>query len=477
MNELLRQKLCDIVTAYGPAVADDPGRCGELLRQAAPEDGVGVEALLRALVVRVPARLALLTEPLAMAPLTSGLVRRLIDEQGLSEEAARWAVESWAVALGKGGDAGSGYPGQFPAYEHILTAPRRRWRFLWYMVPALAILAALGGWWWSNQRAEVRRITGRTGGIYFLSLDADTRTLLAICGDGDLRLWDVNAGTELQRFDAHLKNVHGVALSPDGRLALWCAGSLKNDSGKIVAEECAIRARNLETGKDFDEPFDKADVPFYCVAFSPDGRLALAGLGDYDHKESEGTAKEKKPVPKDCVIRLYDVATGKVLRELKGHKDPVWRAVFTPDSKRVVSAGLDASLRLWDVESGSELKHVDLPGKANIICLAVSPDGQRLLTGDNQSRLTLWDLNELEPVRELKRSAQAVGAVAFSTDGHLALSGGDDYIVRLWDADTLTELRHFPGHTTLIFGVAFLADGRHALSGSADGTIRIWKLP
>src|SRR5262245_52521865 len=124
MTELLRQKLCDIVTAHGSGVADDPGRCGELLRQAAPEDGAGVEALLRALAARVPARLALLTEPLAMAPLTSGLVRRLVDEQGLSEEEARWAVESWAVALGKGDGAAA--PGGLPAYAHVLAPPRRR---------------------------------------------------------------------------------------------------------------------------------------------------------------------------------------------------------------------------------------------------------------------------------------------------------------------------------------------------------------
>src|SRR5437764_4311337 len=148
MTESLRQKLCDIVAAHGPAVADDPRRCGELLREAAPEDGAGVEVLLRALEAHVPARLALLTEPLALAPLTSGLVRRLVGEQGLSEDQARWAVESWAVALGKGGAESPALPGQLPAYDHVLAAPRRRWRWLWYVVPALAVLAALGGWWW-----------------------------------------------------------------------------------------------------------------------------------------------------------------------------------------------------------------------------------------------------------------------------------------------------------------------------------------
>ncbi len=476
MNELLRQKLCDIVTAHGPAVADDPRRCGDLLRQAAPEDGAGVEALLRALAARVPARLALLTEPLALAPLTSGLVRRLVDEQGLSEEEARWAVESWAVALGKGGDAAAAFPGQFPGYEHVLAAPRRRWRFLWYALPTLALLAALGAWWWIGQRAEVRRIGGRTGGIYYLSLSADGRSLLADCGDGSLRLWDVDDGTELHKV-AYPKEIWDVALSPDGRLALWCGGTIKNNSGTFVAEDCGIHAWDLETGREREALFAKADVPVYGVAFSPDGRLALAGLGDYERKETEGAPKDKKPLPKDCVVRLYDVATGKELRDLKGHKDPVWRAIFTPDGRRVVSAGMDGTLRLWNVGDGRELKRVEVADKANVSSLAVSPDGRWLLTGDNQSRLALWSLDDLEMEREHRGSAQVVRSVAFSPDGRRALSGGDDYVVRLWETDTLTELRHFPGHTSSVNGVAFLPDGRHALSGSSDGTIRIWRLP
>jgi WD40 repeat protein len=510
MNEQLRQKLCDIVAAHGAGVADDPGRCGELLRHAAPEDGAGVEALLRALEARVPARLALLTEPLAMAPLTSGLVRRLVDEQGLSEEAARWAVESWAAALGKGDAAAAA--GGLPAYEHVLAPPRRRWRFLWYLLPALAVAAALAGWWWSGQRAELRRFGGRNGGVYYLSLNADGHRLLGACGDGLLRLWDVDSGEEDRPIKPVLKNVFDAALSPDGRLALWCGGAVKSENGKYVPEDCAVRGRNLETGSDFPEPFDKAEVPFYCVAFSPDGRLALAGLGDYEHKEGESAGKDKKPLPKDCVVRLYEVTRKPMtlsafgastvgllgspngegpllaasalfpgrttaLRDLKGHDAPVWRAVFTPDGRRVVSAGMDGTLRLWDVADGHELKRVEVRDKAHVVSLAVSPDGRRLLTGDNQARLTLWDLDELEPQREIKCSGQVVAAVAFSPDGRRALSGGDDYMMRLWDAETLTELRHFPGHTSSVYGVAFLDDGRRALSGSSDGTIRVWKLP
>jgi WD40 repeat protein len=541
MNDLLRVKLCDIVAAHGPGVADDPRRCAELLRQAAPEDGGGVEALLRALEAHVPARLALLTEPLALAPLTSGLVRRLVDEQGLSEEAARWAVEAWAVALGKGNDGPSA--DRFSAYEHVLAPPRRRRRWLWLALPLLALLAVGGGWWWAAQRSEERRIADHVDGISCLAVSADGRTILASCGNREMILWDVATGAELGRFDGHLGPIRGVALSPDSGRALSCGGiRQRRDSKQLFIMDCLVRSWDVPSGqfrhffgtgfkiteaalhlmhearvpdtvlaklaplKDrrFSKPeefgievrrlLDKDewnrwnnailsaaichdyDVPIYCVAFSPDGRLALAGMGDYEFKDGKYVTKDDKPLPFECVVCLYDAQTGQELRRLEGHKAPVHCAVFSPDGRRVVSGSDDGTLRLWDTETGRELKQVTLNGKAHPMSLAVSPDGQWLLTGDDQARVSLWRLEELELEREQKGRGESV-YVAFSPDGRRAVSGGDDFVVRLWDAETLTELRHFPGHTGPIEGVAFLADGRHVLSGSSDSTIRVWRLP
>jgi WD40 repeat protein len=474
MTELLRQKLCDIVTTHGPAVADDPRRCGELLRQAVPEDGAGVTALLGALEARVPARLALLTEPLALAPLTSGLVRRLVEDQGLSEEAARWAVESWAVALGKGDGAAPAFPGQF-LDGHVLASPRRRRHLLWLLLPVVVVLAAAGAWWWLGQRAEVRRISSRTEGITCLALVADGRSVLAGCGDLSLRLWDVNTGAQLKRLEGHHGPPLAVAPSPDGRTALSCGGSVQQKDGKIVPVDCVVRTWNLETGEE-RKPLAEYTVPVWSVAYAPDGRTALACTGWWEYKETEYIIKDRKNVPLDCVVRLYDVATGQELRKLEGHKDPVRCAAFTPDGRRVVSGSFDGTVRLWDAADGRELRRVELTGKPHVICLAVSPDGRRLLTGDEQSRVRLWGLDELEEL-EVRLRSEPVRALAFSADGRLALSGGDDNAVRLWQAEDLTELRHFPGHSGRVMGVGFTPDGRYAVSGSTDGTVRIWRLP
>src|SRR5262249_33299933 len=109
-----------------------------------------------------------------------------------------------------------------------------------------------------------------------------------------------------------------------------------------------------------------------AVAFSPDGRLvALANA--------------------DATIRLHDTATGKELRQLKGHTNGTAALAFSADGKRLASRGSgDNLLRLHDVASGSELRQIALdPGNAampggvavNVAfvggsALAFAPDGQ-----------------------------------------------------------------------------------------------------
>ena len=528
MNEALRQKLCDIVSTHGTAVADDPTRCGELLRQSAPEDGDGVEALLCALKAHVPARLALLTEPLALAPLTAGLVRRLVEEQGLNEQNARWAVESWAIALGKGGEV-NGAPAAASAYPHLQAPLRRwRWRVLRYVLPVLFVVGSIGAWWWVAQRSEERRFGGRTGGVYHMVISPDGRTILGVCGDKMLRVWDVESGRELRSFEGFkgiifrynytysVAESPDVAISPDGRLALSCGGCAS--ANKLPYTDTDVRLWDLTTGeklKSFPDPkwpvyyvafspdgrllpeslIFPTGVPVYCVAFSPDGRLALAGMGGWksledvpnyakDHPDFKGNPSEQfyfnpdgSPNTKECVLRLYDVASGREKQRFEGHKSEVIRAAFSPNGKHIVSAAMDGTLRLWDVASGKELRRIILPLKTVITCLAVSPDGRWLLTGDNQSSLALWDLETLELQRSEKAARnRCVGWPSRRTAGG-PCQAATITSCACGTCRNLTEVRHFPGHTNNITDVAFLPDGRSGVSSSEDGTIRIWRLP
>jgi nitrous oxidase accessory protein NosD len=100
VNNVVRQTLSEIITKYGPSLIDDPRRCEALLRDHCGQYKREINVLVGALRERVAADLMASSTVLPAGVLRARLERRLRDNLGLSEEASRWAVESWAVAVG-----------------------------------------------------------------------------------------------------------------------------------------------------------------------------------------------------------------------------------------------------------------------------------------------------------------------------------------------------------------------------------------
>jgi len=113
----------------------------------------------------------------------------------------------------------------------------------------------------------------------------------------------------------------------------------------------------------------------YSVAFSPDGRLLASGSGD-------GT------------IKLWEVATGSVVRTLSGHTDWVRSVAFSPDGQLLASGSRDATIKLWEVVTGREVR--TLTGHTGyVISVAFSPDGRLLASGSEDWTIKLWDISAL----------------------------------------------------------------------------------
>jgi WD40 repeat protein len=174
-------------------------------------------------------------------------------------------------------------------------------------------------------------------------------------------------------------------------------------------------------------------------------------------------------------MRLWDLESGKELRRFNG--GTVVGVAFSPDGRRALHGdGTHCSVRVWDVETGAELKQ--LVGHAGAVTGVIFlAEGRQALSCSHDHTLRLWDLDSGQEIRRFSGHRGAVQNVAITRDGRQAISASSDKTVRVWDLRTGKELHCFTGHTKGVIGIAVSPDSKFALSGGEDGTMRLWRLP
>ena len=115
-----------------------------------------------------------------------------------------------------------------------------------------------------------------------------------------------------------------------------------------------------------------------------------------------------------------------------------------------------------------------IPTSGRVTCIGLSPDGNQIVSGSDDKSVRVWDANTGEQLRELQGHTSSVISVAFSHDGNRIVSGSYDNSVRVWDAKTGEQLRELQGHTSSVYSVAFSHDGNRIVSGSDDNSVQVW---
>ena len=195
-----------------------------------------------------------------------------------------------------------------------------------------------------------------------------------------------------------------------------------------------------------------------AVALSPDGRILASGSAD-------------------CTIKLWDLASGRVLRTLSGHSLGVSSVAFSADGRTLGSGSLDHTVKVWEVVSGHELLTSALRVHSDVVyAVAFAPDGRTLASGSADHRIKFWDLISGREARTLSGHTAAVRSIAFAPDGRTLASGSDDQSIKFWDLASGREARTLSGHSGAVRSIAFAPDGRTLASASLDRSIKLWEL-
>jgi len=258
--------------------------------------------------------------------------------------------------------------------------------------------------WDLQSRTQTQLLIGHFAAVTALAYSADGKRLASGSFDGNLLVWDVAQGAVLTRLDGHEAAVTGLSFagasnvlvsgSTDKSVSVW-----DSSSGRLL--------RKIEHLPAID-----------ALAVTPDGALLAVG-------------------GEELLLKLFDVKTGKLERELPETRGAVLSLAFSPDGKMLAAGYKDGSAGLWRIPGGGK-RGLFRGHSERIWSLAFSPDSETLATASHDGTVRLWDTETRLPVAVLQRGE--VQAVAFSRDGKLLGTAGGNPPVQIRELADRTRL-------------------------------------
>jgi eukaryotic-like serine/threonine-protein kinase len=333
--------------------------------------------------------------------------------------------------------------------------------------------------------------TGRTIGpplehgdwVWAVAFSPDGQTILTGSQDKTARRWDATTGRPVGPPMPHSQEVRSVAFSPDGQTIL------------TGCSDGTAQVWDAATGRRMGWPLVHQGAVL-GVAYSPDGRSILTGSDDGTARLWDAGVVQPFHRPLDYGIPVHRVAFGPdggtillssvpvQLREVASGRllgrpvDQGWGVAVSPDGQMILTAAGDNAARRWDAATGRALgppmEHPGTESWHQLYCGAFSPDGRSILTGSNDGTVRLWDAATGQRLGQIQAHSKEVLCVAFSPNGRTILTGSQLNTARLWDVATGQPIGPPLLHRNRIDAVAFSPDGKVALTGSIDKTVRLW---
>ncbi len=420
---------------------------------------------------------------------------------------------------------------------------------------------------WDAASGEERQtFRAHTGPVYCLAISGNGRVLATGAQDNTVRIWDIPQSRPIEWLAAHQGPATSFAVSPDNqwlvsggedqrlRVELLAGGqppqlraghaaaitriAYRNDNGQLASGDA--QGRLLLWSPFLETPqfqFGAHLGPLTGLAYHPNNQQILTAGRDGLVRLWQPPLAARPPLPahaegvramwlvnnqplavtggNDKVVRVLDLNSGQVQREIAGRTQPLAALGLSPNNGVLAGGDDTGEVQLWNFGDGQPLARVG-GHTAAVQMLSFHGDQQRWTSLANDGTWRVWSI-PVPPI-SLAGHSQPATRAAFSSDGQFFVTGSADQTVRVWNANgqavralshhqapvTAVALRpdntqvasgdeqgrivlanpqdgtlqaQLGAHTAAITQVRYSADGQFLVTSASDGTLKRWRLP
>jgi len=260
---------------------------------------------------------------------------------------------------------------------------------------------------------------------------------------------------ELVIQSSHTKPINAIVFSPDGN---WLASGANDDTIKIWDTSTGHVLRTLYG--------HSSNVN--ALAISRDGKLLASGSGDMTPKREIPTFKRGGIVggARDNTVRVWDVQTGREIKTLRGHELPIGAVAFGSDGRTLTSVSGDA-IKVWDVASGNELRSQK-----------TKYDKSGMEKWDSFRSFSVFgrDKRETQQAEWQKNLKLSASKIVVSQEGQVAAVGQPDKGTWIYDVTNNRELKQLTFQAlpeTEHSSLAFTANGRLIAFAKTNNSVTV----
>jgi len=373
---------------------------------------------------------------------------------------------------------------------------------------------------------------GGDASIPSVAFSSDARRLATYGRDQTVKIWNVDTA-ELMRSvminpappteppaDAEAKTDAAVPTEPEAKTDGDAAAEPEAKSDPVVPDDPPFQVAMNGDGSRFVNLSDRAckvwdtdsgnlviaiwdqGLMGRCMALSPDGaQIAIAGTFNpypyhdvyifdvyssvplrrlHGHLEAtqaidwDSTGRRIVTAGRDHTVRVWNADDGQQLAVLQGHSGHVYDVRFSTDNRFIVSGSGDGTVRVWHAETGKPARSHVANSSSGMTCVAWSPDSTKFAYGGWDNLVHVWDVVARKPLCRFTGHTAAVQGIAWSPDGRLVASASGDQSARVWDVATSQQVLAITGHEAPLEDVAWSPDGTQLATASDGKGIRIW---